>query len=112
MRSPTPGSDAPEWTGRIDVDPGEIQAAAPGFASASDEVATGCQWVSVWADSAAAGLADSSAAAAWSRAMHLWTGDLGTLAKTLAQVAALLTDSGESYRRADQGAGTAYGLAP
>ncbi len=103
-----PPADILAWNGRIEVDPGQLEAAAPGFLGASDEVTTALDWVRRWSDTSRVGISDPSAAGAWSRAMQIWGHDLGDLATGLGHVAGLLTSSGQGYRQSDAEASAAY----
>jgi hypothetical protein len=108
-RPAAPAPDVVGWNGQIDVDPDELEAAAPGFLGASDEVVAAADWVSRCVGGSTVGISDPATAAAWSRAMGVWGRDLGNLVTTLAQVASLLGKSAQGYRQADVEAATPYG---
>jgi hypothetical protein len=97
------GGGGPAWTGSIQVCPGNLEASAPAFAAASNQVAE--SWASVfpWQDPAGAGITDPTAGAAWSRLVTVWSADLNTLSNGLAGLSERLVAAGGSYQSTDNG---------
>jgi hypothetical protein len=95
------GGPEPVWTGRIDVVPGDLEASAPAFSAASDQVTNAQIAMMCWQDGAGTGITNPAAAAAWSRLARIWTGDLGDLSNFLADISGQLSSAGAEYTYTD-----------
>jgi hypothetical protein len=97
------GGGGPVWTGSIQVCPGSLEASAPAFTAASNQVSE--SWASVfpWQDPAGTGITDPTAAAAWNRLVTVWSADLNTLSNGLAGLSEQLYAAGGSYQATDDG---------
>jgi hypothetical protein len=95
------GGGGPVWSGSIQVCPGSLEASAPAFTAASNQV--GESWASVfpWQDPAGTGITDPAAAAAWSRLVTVWSADLNTLSNQLEGLSLQLYAAGGSYQATD-----------
>jgi hypothetical protein len=95
------GGGGPVWSGSIQVCPGNLEASAPAFTAASNQV--GESWASVfpWQDPAGTGITDPAAAAAWSRLVTVWSADLNTLSNQLEGLSLQLYAAGGSYQATD-----------
>jgi hypothetical protein len=102
------GDDGPAWDGKISVIPDHLDAAAPGFSGASDQVGTASETVSTWADGSLVGISNPQAAQAWGRMCDAWSTDLGNLSYAIYQVAAKLPQTAQGYRDGDAGAASPY----
>jgi hypothetical protein len=97
------GGGGPAWTGSIEVCPGNLEASAPAFAAASNQVSE--SWASVfpWQDPGGTGITDPTAGAAWARLVTVWSADLNTLSEGLNGLSERLYAAGGSYRATDDG---------
>jgi uncharacterized protein YukE len=95
------GAGGPVWTGSIQVCPGNLEASAPAFTAASNQVAE--SWASVfpWQDASGAGITDVAAGAAWSRLVTVWSTDLNTLSDGLEGLSMQLYAAAGSYEATD-----------
>jgi hypothetical protein len=97
------GGGGPVWTGSIQVCPGNLEASAPAFTAAGNQVAQ--SWASVfpWQDAGGAGITDPVAGAAWSRLVMVWSADLNTLSDGLEGLSLQLYAAAGSYEATDDG---------
>jgi hypothetical protein len=98
------GGGGPVWTGSIQVVPGKLEATAPAFSAASNQVSE--SWASVfpWQDPGGTGITGPVAAAAWSRLVTVWSADLNTLSTGLDGLSTQLYSASGSYQATDHGA--------
>lgn len=106
--NPGGGSAAPQWTGTIQVVPGNLQASAPSFAAGGDQVTLAMAMVLAWSDPGGTGITNSGTAGAWSRLATIWNKDLGLLGEEYGETSASLSTAGTSYQQDDDSVGLAY----
>lgn len=95
------GGGAPTWGGSFTVVPENLEASAPSFEAASGVLYDAECTVIGLSDPVSAGITDPGAAAAWSRAMNIWSNDLGSLGDELGLMSYKLSAAGSSYRNTD-----------
>jgi hypothetical protein len=98
------GGGGAAWNGTIQVCPGDLEAAAPGFSAASGQVLEAMAALMPWADPGGAGISDAGAGAAWARLVQVWTTDLNTLSNELDGMGANLAAAGSGYQAIDDNA--------
>jgi hypothetical protein len=97
------GGGGPTWNGSITVVPGELEATAPGFSAAGDQVLSVLASTTLpYSDAAGVGITDPGAAAAWSRLTTVWTRDLTDLSNGFGGLSGRLSTGGASYAANDQ----------
>lgn len=105
---PGGGGAAPQWTGTIQVVPGNLQASAPSFSAGGDQVSLALAMVLAWSDPGGTGITDPGTAGAWSRLTAVWNKDLGVLGAEYAQTSGSLSTAGTSYQQDDDSTGMEY----
>lgn len=106
--NPGGGSSAPQWTGTIEVVPGDLQASAPSFSAGGDQVTLALAMVLAWSDPGATGITNSGTAGAYSRLTTIWNKDLGVLGDEYQETSAALSTAGTKYQYDDYVVGNSY----
>jgi len=89
------------WDGTISVVPGNLEASAPGFSGAGDEVGLAMASTIGWGDPAGVGITDGQAGSAWGQLATVWGHDLGQLQETFYSVGEALIGAAVDYHATD-----------
>lgn len=94
------------WNGTISVVPGDLEASAPGFSGAGDQVGLAMASTMGWNDPGGVGITDGKAGSAWAQLVNIWTGDLQGLQSDFYSVATALVVGAVDYHATDAAAMT------
>jgi len=106
------GGGGTPWDGSFNVEPGNLEATAPGFRGVGESMQSTSELVSIWTSASSVGITEPTAGAAWERFVKVWVYDLMALGATYTDVGDHLSLGGIAYTHTDHTIESSYDLGP